>query len=130
MGTFQWRMRFLLLFGALGLILAVNFLPAYSDQLVKESPTERKIIPALVVYFFFWVAGTGLFTLLLFWFRGKIRSKAEVAEKAAVCLRQGALLSLMMVVLLVLQSFRVLVWWDGLLAMGAVLMLELYFLSR
>lgn len=47
-----------------------------------------------------------------------------------IALRQGLLLSLGAVVLLVLQVFRVLVWWDGLLAVGAIFMIELYFLVR
>lgn len=130
MGTFKARMWLLVLVGLLGLFLVVNFLPAYSDQGVVEWPINRTIFPVLIFYLFFWLAGTGIFTLLLLWFQGKIRSEREVADKVLLCLRQGALLSLMLVILLVLQSFRVLVWWDGLLAMGAVLMVELYFLSR
>lgn len=47
-----------------------------------------------------------------------------------IALRQGLLLSLGAIVLLVLQIFRVLIWWDGMLVVGAIFMIELYFLVR
>ncbi len=44
--------------------------------------------------------------------------------------RQGVLLSMLCVGLLILQGLRMLVWWDGLLLVGGVFLIEFYFLSR
>jgi len=45
-------------------------------------------------------------------------------------LRQGMLLSLLACGLLFLQSFRILVWWDGLLLLAGIFLIELYFLNK
>jgi len=44
--------------------------------------------------------------------------------------RQAILLSLILTVSLILQSFRLLAWWDGALLVGSVTLLEFYFMSR
>ena len=48
----------------------------------------------------------------------------------ALSFRQGILLALLAVGLLILQSFRMLVWWDALLVVAGVFLIELYFLSK
>jgi hypothetical protein len=73
------------------------------------------------------------FSLLLFWLRTlKIKDprRKEMNSLVGVSIRQGFLLALIFLVLLIMQSFGILVWWDGLLAVGAILLVELYFLAR
>ena len=60
--------------------------------------------------------------------RHKMRGEL-VYENIVLSLRQGSLLAFLAVGLLLLQSFRVLLWWDGLLLLAGVLLVELYFLS-
>ena len=64
-----------------------------------------------------------------------IRRRSGVEENFEVVyisgsFRQGMLVSLLVVFLLVLQSYRVLVWWDGLLVVAGIFLIELYFLGR
>lgn len=52
------------------------------------------------------------------------------ARKLAASFRRGILLALFVVAILILQSLRLLVWWDALLVVVAILLVELFFLSR
>lgn len=84
---------------------------------------------------FFYVATlfflSGLFILFFTWSRGKFSGGSEVAfAYVSVSFRQGILLALLAVIILFLQSLRVLTWWDGLLVVAGICLVELYFLTR
>ncbi len=72
----------------------------------------------------------GLFSQLMFWFRKHSYEGVASFALVGISARQGFLLAVLVVALLLMQGFRVLIWWDALLAVGLVLLLELYFLSR
>jgi hypothetical protein len=73
----------------------------------------------------------GMFTLLLTLSRKKYTEDDEVLLiNVGMSFRQGMLLALLGVILLGMQSFRVLVWWDGLLVLAGILLVELFFLTR
>ncbi|MCX6763190.1 MAG: hypothetical protein NTZ97_00430 [Candidatus Moranbacteria bacterium] len=57
-------------------------------------------------------------------------TKDTAISNVSLSLRQGILLALLAVGLLALQSFRMLVWWDGLFLLAGIFLIELYFLSR
>lgn len=122
-----WSLRFLLLLGLGGIIVLLSFTSPYQDDELKKLniPMIATFLAAVFAFAF------AFFSLLLL----KVRKKAllrnkEVSLDFGISLRQGFLISLAAVVILVLQSFRVLTWWDGMLAMGAIMMLELYFLVK
>jgi len=74
------------------------------------------------------IAGTFalIFYFLRFWAR-----KTEIRNAHLnTSLRQGILLSLMLVVGLAFQRLRILTWWDGLLLLAIILLLEFWFISR
>ena len=93
-------------------------------------PQKSGLPGQLLFYLSLFLALSGIFIL----FFTRIRRK-PVEEEAALAylglsFRQGILLALLAVILLVMQSFRILTWWDGLLAVAAVFLAELYFLSE
>ena len=71
----------------------------------------------------------GFFSLTLISTRRKSLGEGSLVTNIKLSMRQGILLALLTVGLLVLQSFRMLVWWDGLLVVAGVFLIELYFLS-
>lgn len=73
---------------------------------------------------------TGLATLFLFWLRRKFSGNEAVYENVGVSFRQGMLVALAVSGMLLLQSFRILLWWDAGLVLAAVLLIELWFLSK
>lgn len=98
--------------------------------IVFVDPTTSGIAGKSLLYgsLFFCVAGFSV------WFlsqrKGKKEDTRDLAERLGVSFRQGVLLGLLAVVTLVLQSFRVLVWWTGLLAGLVFLFVEVLFLLR
>ena len=124
--AFRWGMRFVLSLGLLAVVLVVTLFPPYQNQ----NLFERNFTNISLFYVSLFVFMTGFFSLFLFWLKEKTSSEELIRVHMGVSFRQGLLLSIIVIVVLILQSFRVLTWWDGLLAVGAVLMIELYFLAR
>jgi len=127
---FLWGMRILAVVSFVLMLITLMFLSPYSDPYSFRESVSLNIVIFEISLFFALLAG---FSLLLFWIR-TIRcpdlKNRELNAIVGVSFRQGFLLSLAVIVLLVMQSFDVLVWWDGLLAIGAIIMAELYFLAR
>jgi hypothetical protein len=93
-------------------------------------PQEPGIRNKILLYVFLFLFLAGFFNLSLLAIRRK-SLRGELAIMAAgLSFRQGALLALFFSGLLILQSFRMLVWWDSLLLLAGIFLLELYFLSR
>jgi len=47
-----------------------------------------------------------------------------------VSFRQGVFLAILAEILLILQSYRILTWWDALLVVVGMFLVELYFLAK
>ena len=118
--SYLWSLRIgtLLSFSAWGLV--VFFI----------DPKKSGIWGQFVFYFSFFLVLSGMFILLLTRLK-KISKKEELAfAEIGISFREGILLSLLVIALLVLQSFRILVWWDGLLVVAGIFLIELYFLTK
>ncbi len=70
------------------------------------------------------------FTLLGFFIRSKISSKHPAFSQIGISFRQGIFLSVALIGALILQSFRMLDWRNGLLLLISIFILEFYFASR
>lgn len=74
---------------------------------------------------------SGLFILFFTWMKGKTLHEDDVNfANLGISFRQGILMAFLVVLLLVLQQYRVLTWWDGALTVAGILLVELYFLTR
>lgn len=73
---------------------------------------------------------TGLATLFLFWLRRNFSGGGDFETFVGVSFRQGVLIAVAVCLLLLLQSLRLLVWWDGGIVVAGILLTELWFLSR
>lgn len=110
----------------LDMILLIAFYLVADNVDPIKSGTAGKALFYLVLFFFL----SGLFNLLLMGARKTFLGSEMAIYGLGLSLRQGILLSILAVSLLILQSYRMLVWWDGLLVLAGVFLLELYFLSR
>lgn len=120
LGAYIWGMRIFMLLslGALGLILY------YIDP--SNSQVAEKVLFYLVLFFFL----SAFFNLVLIFIRRKLMGGEMALSTLGLSFRQGILLSVIVIGVLVLQSYRMLVWWDGLLVIAGVFLIELYFLSK
>ncbi|MFA7209790.1 MAG: hypothetical protein WC120_05985 [Parcubacteria group bacterium] len=93
-------------------------------------PDSTGIAGKLLFYLSLFFVGSGIFNLVLLRLRKGTLNAETASSNIGLSFRQGMLLALFMIGLLVLQSFRVLVWWDGLLLFGGIFLVELYFVSK
>jgi len=118
--SYIWGMRLVVLFSAIAWALVFNFVDP------EKSGAAGKLLFYVVLFF---ILG-GLFNLFLLWIRKKTLGVDGAALNVVLSFRQGMLLSIFVIGLLLLQSFRVLIWWDGMLLFAGIFLVELYFLSK
>lgn len=95
--------------------------------------TDPYASDALTISIFFislFIFITGLLTLLGFYFRVKISNNEVFYAHFYPAIRQAGLIAFVLVGLLILNSLRVLTWWDAIMFALAVLLLELYFQNK
>jgi hypothetical protein len=118
--TYIWGIRIITLISLGACIFVIKSVDPDISGLIG------KIIFYLSVFFFL----SGLFNLILLGLRKKSIVIENVSANISLSFRQGILLALFCIGLLILQSFRMLVWWDGLLLLLGIFIIELYFVSR
>ena len=118
--SYIWGMRLVTLFSVAALVLVVNYVDPDSSGFLG------KVLFYLILFFVL----SGFFNLLLLRMRKKMIDDETAVANVSLSFRQGVLIAILFIGLLILQSFRILVWWDGLLVLAGVFLIELYFLSR
>lgn len=117
---YLWGMRLSTLLAAAALVFVIYFV----------NPLRDGVLGQTLFYASLFFSVTGLATLFLFWLRRKFANNETVYLNVGVSFRQGMLVALAVCVLFVLQSFRLLVWWDGGMVIAGILLIELWFLSK
>ncbi|MFH0837811.1 MAG: hypothetical protein V1880_00920 [Patescibacteria group bacterium] len=96
----------------------------------KLSPFSQPSLGLSLFYSSLFIALAGTFALFFYFLRVWANKKEIYNVHLNTSLRQGTLLSIMVIVGLAFQRLRVLTWWDGLLLLAIVLLIEFYFSSR
>jgi hypothetical protein len=96
----------------------------------KLSPFSQPGLALSLFYASLFLALAGTFSLIFYGLRSWTNKKEIYNVHLNTSLRQGILLSAMIIIGLGFQRLRVLTWWDGLLLLAIVLLIEFYFLSR
>jgi len=118
--SYIWGMRLITLVSLIALGLVVFY----------TNPESRDMAGKKFFYLTLFFLLSGIFNLVLLLAREKMMRDGGIMENISLSFRQGMLLSLMAVGILALQSVRALVWWDALLVVAGVFLIELYFVSR
>ena len=118
--------RYIGIIGISGLIAWIGWLLVIN----KLSPYESMGLSLLLFFLTLFIALSGTFTALGFYFRVWLFKNEIFYRHINVSLRQGVFLSLIAIFCLVFQMMRVLSWWSGLLLVAIALLLEFYFSSR
>ncbi|MDP3964811.1 MAG: hypothetical protein Q8Q20_04130 [bacterium] len=93
-------------------------------------PDSGGFLGLSLFYLSLFLAITGTFALLGFFFRVWFSHNEKVFEHVGIAFRQSILFSILIVGALVLQGVRILTWWNVILFIFAVGLLELFFLTR
>lgn len=99
------------------------------DEYFSNNSRSLNRLHLAVFYLAVFLLSSSLTTGLIFRWRRR-RSSGELYRQARIAWRQGILLGLLAVALLLLQSQRWLIWWDVLLVIGFFLLVDLWLTVR
>ncbi len=111
-------------------IITLLSLTALGTVIFYVNPKSAGIFGIILFYLILFFVLSGIFNLSLLFMRKKLLGKEMMAINVGLSFRQGILLAFFCLIILVLQSYRILIWWDALLVLGGVFLMELYFLSK
>ncbi len=118
--SYLWGIRF-------GVILSFV---AWGSAVIFIDPQKSGILGQVIFYLTLFFFLSGIFILMLTGARRKFGGEEIGFSKLGISFREGILLSILAIALLILQSFRILAWWDGLLVVAGVFLIELHYLSK
>lgn len=98
--------------------------------LLQVSPFRQKSLALPVFYISLFIALAATFSLVFYGLRRWVSQKEIHNSHLNISLRQGVLISTMLVIGLGFQRLKILTWWDALLLLAIILMIEFYFMSR
>lgn len=103
---------------------------AWLGVLFFTDPEELGVLAFVLFYvtFFFFVSGVSVLTLTWLWRR--MAQDVVTTAELGVSFRQGLLIGLLVSLILLMQQFQILVWWDAILVTAAILLIELHFLTK
>ena len=102
---------------------------SWAVVLTKLSPFSVSPLPLILFYASLFVALSGTLTLLNHFLRLWLGSPEAHGKAIHSSVRQATLLSLMVCIGIGFQRLRVLTWWDALLLLAIVLLIEFYFMA-
>jgi hypothetical protein len=118
--AYLWGMRM----STLVAMICFGLVTCYVD------PVKDGLLGQVLFYVSLFFSVTGLSILFLFWLR-RLFSKNETAYlNVGISFRQGLLVALAITAMFILQSLKLLIWWDAGLVIVAALLVELWFLSK
>jgi hypothetical protein len=119
-GTYILAILIATVFGWASWIVVIN----------KLSPFTTPELALALFYTSLFVALAGTLSLVIYYLRAWL-NKVEIHNvQLNTSLRQGVLLSAMINTAIAFQRLKVLTWWDGLLLLAIVLLIEFYFMAR
>ena len=111
-------------------IMILVLLAALGAVIFYVDPENSGVLGMVLFYVVAFFVLSAIFNLFLLFIRRLSIGQEMAAESVGLNMRQSLLLSLLGVGMLFLQSLGLLVWWNALLAVAGVFLIELYFLSR
>jgi hypothetical protein len=119
-GTYLLAILIATVFGWASWIVVIN----------KLSPFTTPDLALSLFYTSLFIALAGTFALIIYYLRAWL-NKGEIHNTHLnIAIRQGMLLSAMVSIGIAFQRLKVLTWWDCLLLLAIVLLIEFYFMAR
>ena len=94
------------------------------------SPFISGYLALSLFYSSLFIAVTGTLAILNYYLRMALNKNKNYYQNLNIALRQGSLFSVMIVASLIFQRLRVLTWWDAMLMLIIIFLVEYYFMAR
>ena len=98
--------------------------------LVSSNPYKADIVTFSSFFALLFLAIAFTLTIVGFWVRFAIQRENINKSAFKISFRQGILISLSIIGLLLLQAIRILTFYDGILLVSAILLLEFFFRAK
>lgn len=98
--------------------------------LLYIDPSSTGYMGIILFYVTLFLGLMGFFTLISFSLKRWISNNEVIFSYIASSFRQGFWLAVIILGLLLMQGARILNWWDALLFIASISLLELYFISE
>ncbi|PJE59847.1 MAG: hypothetical protein COU85_01425 [Candidatus Portnoybacteria bacterium CG10_big_fil_rev_8_21_14_0_10_44_7] len=108
------------IFGLVGFLLTLF----YSD------PSQSFSMVIFLFYLGLFLALAGFLTLVGFLWRSRRQKNPNQQYILKISFRQGSMLSLLLVSVLVLQSLKIFYWWTALIIFLMIVLIEIYFSKK
>lgn len=105
-------------------------LGAWLFVLFNIDPYESGVVGQVLFYFSFWIFLMGVWVNILVWLRVKFLGGEGAIDTMGLSFRQGFLLALLVIAIIILNALGYFTWWIGLLVTAGIFLVELYFLSK
>jgi len=92
-------------------------------------PDSSGFLGMFLFYSTFFFVFSGIFNLFLLFWRKKFLDEKSLANSVGLNFRQGILLAILFLGILIFQGLRILIWWDVLFLIAGVFLLAFFFLS-
>jgi len=102
---------------------------AWLEVLFFVNPLGTGLAGFILFYLSFFLTFWGIFSIIGFLIRYILRRNRFAYDQVKMAFRQGFLFSLLLISSLILQSHGLLVWWNMLLLIGLLAIVEYFFLS-
>lgn len=103
---------------------------AFCAVVFLTDPIDIGITAFFLFYAAFFLTASGVGVLLLTWIWRKMTKEMLTLGELGMAVRQGILLGFVSTLIVGMQQIRVLLWWDALIVIVGVFLVELYFLTR
>lgn len=114
-----------------GIFIAALFGWASWGVVIHKLSPYASPAPALTLFYAsLFLALTATFALFGYYLRVWLNKHEVYSQHVNIALRQGILLSLIVCTGLLFQRLRVLTWWDGLLLVLVMILVEFYFMAK
>jgi hypothetical protein len=118
--SYLWGIR-------VGTVISIS---AFCAIIFFTDPIEIGNIAFVIFYLTLFCSIAGVSVLTLTWIWRKMASDMLTLGEVGMAIRQGILIGLLSTSIVAMQQMKVLVWWDAIIVVGVVLMIELYFITR
>jgi hypothetical protein len=120
LNAYLWGMR----------IITVAMLAVWGSVVYFVDPNISGVMGEIIFFTSLLLAMSGVCILFLNWIKRLFFGKEEIVHHLGINFRQGILIAIAIIAILILQRLKFLIWWDALLVIGAIFLIELYFLSH
>ena len=103
---------------------------AFCAVIFLTDPIDIGNVAFILFYLTFFLTVFGISVLILTSLWQRMSKDMFTFDEIGMAIRQSILISIFITILVGMQQMKILLWWDALIVMGIVFLVELYFLTR